>query len=135
MDFEGLTDRQLASYVRQMNQRPRGVPHLPDSGGGLLAPTRCTYDVNSPGPRAGAFPAQARSAAGPNTQAEIGVVSPDTPRTPAHAVLEQRGGEWRQDVPIPWRGNELPVSGRGDPQCERCQHASHVSLVFVAWLS
>jgi len=23
MDFEGLTDRQLASYVRQMNQRPR----------------------------------------------------------------------------------------------------------------
>ena len=49
MDFDHLTDRQLASYVRQMNQRPRGVPQLPDSGRDLLAPTCCTYDVNSPG--------------------------------------------------------------------------------------
>jgi len=32
MDFEPLTDRQLASYVRQMNQRPRKCLNYPKSG-------------------------------------------------------------------------------------------------------
>ena len=65
MPMTHLTNAHLARYVRVLNNRPRKCLNYPkslavkpnragwtrsgpDSGGGLLAPFRCTYDVHSP---------------------------------------------------------------------------------------